>query len=436
MTEEPQTPRDIDYGDLTGRTLGGFRILRKLGSGGMAVVYKAEHIRISRPSAIKILNPDLTGTPELVERFGREAEMASRINHPNAAGIYDVGEEEDGLVYITMEFVDGEPLSRIIKREGPLPLDRVVNIIRQVADALDAAHQLHIVHRDMKPDNIMVCRREGKPDWVKVVDFGIAQQARHGIGYKALTQRGVILGTPEYMSPEQLLRKPLDPRSDIYSLGLVVFKSLTGKAAFEGLTPQARMIKKLSEPPMHLSDAKPDLKVSPQVEEVLRKALDPEPDACAPASAQDIALPIVHEDEALLVIDKPAGLVVHPGSGNRDGTLMNALLHHAPALARLPRAGIVHRLDKDTSGLMVVARTLQAQTSLVRQLQARSVHREYLALVAGTKLRSTAALVFQNFVRIGAVTLPDPERIPGSAHVAFVQGRDLSPPSSGGEHRL
>jgi len=115
-----------------------------------------------------------------------------------------------------------------------------------------------------------------------------------------------------------------------------------------------------------------------------RIALDPEPDACAPASAQDIALPIVHEDEALLVIDKPAGLVVHPGSGNRDGTLMNALLHHAPALARLPRAGIVHRLDKDTSGLMVVAKTLQAQTSLVRQLQARSVHREYLALVAGT----------------------------------------------------
>ncbi|HEY7545568.1 MAG TPA: TonB family protein, partial [Blastocatellia bacterium] len=273
--EQKETNQD----KLIGRTIGGhYKLVKKIGQGGMAVVYKAEHVRISRPSAIKILNPDLTGTPELIERFEREAEMASRINHPNAAGIYDVGEEEDGLVYITMEFVDGDPLSKIIKREGPLPLDRVVNIIRQVADALDAAHQLHIVHRDMKPDNIMVCRREGKPDWVKVVDFGIAKQARHGIGYKALTQRGVILGTPEYMSPEQLLRKPLDPRSDIYSLGLVVFKALTGKAAFEGLTPQARMIKKLSEPPMALSEARPGLKVSPQVEEVLRKALDPEPD--------------------------------------------------------------------------------------------------------------------------------------------------------------
>ena len=133
--EQKETNKD----KLVGRTIAGhYKLVKKIGQGGMAVVYKAEHIRISRPSAIKILNPDLTGTPELVERFGREAEMASRINHPNAAGIYDVGEEEDGLVYITMEFVDGEPLSRIIKREGPLPLDRVVNIIRQVADALDA----------------------------------------------------------------------------------------------------------------------------------------------------------------------------------------------------------------------------------------------------------------------------------------------------------
>ncbi len=264
---------------MIGRTIADhYKLVKKIGQGGMAVVYKGEHVRISRPSAIKILNPDLASTSELVERFEREAEMASRINHPNAAGIYDVGEEEDGLVYIAMEYVDGDPLSKIIRREGPLTLDRVVNITRQVADALDAAHQLHIVHRDMKPDNIMICRREGKPDWVKVVDFGIAKQARHGIGYKALTQRGVILGTPEYMSPEQLLRKPLDPRSDIYSLGLVVFKSLTGKPAFEGLTPQARMIKKLSEPPMRLSEAKPDLKVSPQVEEVIRHALDPEPD--------------------------------------------------------------------------------------------------------------------------------------------------------------
>jgi 23S rRNA pseudouridine1911/1915/1917 synthase len=118
-----------------------------------------------------------------------------------------------------------------------------------------------------------------------------------------------------------------------------------------------------------------------------RIALVPEPDAAGPAVAQAIALPIVHEDDAILVIDKPAGLVVHPGSGNRDGTLMNALLHHAPQLARLPRAGIVHRLDKDTSGLMVVAKSLEAQTSLVRQLQARSVRREYLAVVAGTPAR-------------------------------------------------
>jgi TonB family protein len=278
VVEEVEKP-DEKKDQLLGRTIAGhYKLVKKIGQGGMGLVYKAEHVRISRPSAIKILNPELASNPELVARFEREAEMASRINHPNAVGIYDAGEEEDGLVYIALEFVNGEPLSKIIRREGPLPLDKVVNVARQVADALDAAHQLDIVHRDLKPDNVMICRRAGKPDWVKVVDFGIAKQARHGIGYKSLTQRGVILGTPEYMSPEQLLRKPLDPRSDIYSLGLVVFKALTGKAAFEGLTPQARMIKKLSEPPLLLKEARPELKVSPQIEEVVRKALEPDPE--------------------------------------------------------------------------------------------------------------------------------------------------------------
>jgi serine/threonine-protein kinase len=250
-----------------------YKLVAKIGQGGMGVVYKAEHVRITRPSAIKILNPEFSGNPEFVARFGREAELASRINHPNAVGIYDVGEDADGLVYIAMEFVDGELLSKILKREGPLPLDRAVTITRQVAEALDAAHELDIVHRDMKPDNIMICKRKGKCDWVKVVDFGIAKRAHHGVGYQNLTRRGLVLGTPEYMAPEQLLREPIDIRSDIYSLGLVVYKMLSGKLPFEGPTPQSRMIKKLTEPPINLKTVRPQLRVSPQVEAVIMKAL-------------------------------------------------------------------------------------------------------------------------------------------------------------------
>ncbi|HET9530285.1 MAG TPA: serine/threonine-protein kinase, partial [Blastocatellia bacterium] len=272
--QSADTSGSADADPLIGRTIADhYKLVAKIGQGGMGAVYKAEHVRITRPSAIKILNPEYSGNPEFVARFGREAELASRINHPNAVGIYDVGEEEDGLVYIAMEYVDGELLSKILKREGPLSLDRVVNITRQVAEALDAAHELDIVHRDLKPDNIMICQRRGKRDWVKVVDFGIAKRAHHGVGYQNLTRKGLILGTPEYMAPEQLLREPLDIRSDIYSLGLVVYRMLTGKLPFDGPTPQSRMIKKLTEPPIGLKSARPSLRISPQVEAVIMKAL-------------------------------------------------------------------------------------------------------------------------------------------------------------------
>lgn len=253
-----------------------YKLTEKIGQGGMGVVFKATHVRISRPAAIKILNPELAGDPEVVARFGREAEMASRLNHPNAVGIYDVGEEENGLVYIAMEYVDGEQLSKIIEREGHLPPLRTANIIRQVAGALDAAHQLNIVHRDLKPDNIMICRQAGKVDWVKVVDFGIAKQTRHGFGYQSVTRRGLILGTPEYMAPEQLLREPLDSRTDIYSLGLVAYKMLTGKQPFTGKNSQTKMVKKLTEPPRGFKDARPDLNLSPEIEAIVMKAISRE----------------------------------------------------------------------------------------------------------------------------------------------------------------
>jgi serine/threonine-protein kinase len=266
-----------DPDSLIGKTVAThYKLVEKIGQGGMGVVYKADHIRISRPAAIKILNPDLAGDPEVVARFGREAEMASRLNHPNAVGIYDIGEEADGFVYIAMEYVDGEQLSKIIEREGFLTPLRAANIIRQVAGALDAAHQLKIVHRDLKPDNIMICKRAGKVDWVKVVDFGIAKQTQHGFGYQSVTRRGLILGTPEYMAPEQLLREPLDSRTDVYSLGLVAYKILTGKLPFTGKNSQARMVKKLTEKPRGFKEAKPDLNLSPEIEAIVMKAISRE----------------------------------------------------------------------------------------------------------------------------------------------------------------
>ncbi len=263
---------------LIGRILAGrFRILEKIGQGGMGIVYKGEHISIKRLTAIKILALDLATNQEFVARFRREAEMASNINHPNAVGIYDFGEAEDGLVYLAMEYLDGEPLSEILRQEGPLPIARVVSIIYQAAEALDAAHQMGIIHRDFKPDNVMICQRGSRPDWVKVVDFGLAKRTRMESPQEALTRTGFMLGTPDYMSPEQVLGEELTPRSDLYSLALVAYEMLTCKLPFSGSTPQNQMFKRLIEPPASLLATRPDLPLPAALESVLMKALARDP---------------------------------------------------------------------------------------------------------------------------------------------------------------
>ncbi len=259
---------------MIGRVIAGrYRLTKRLGRGGMGAVYMGEHISMSRTTAIKILASDLANSREYVARFQREADMASRIEHANAVGIYDFGEAEPGLYYIAMEFIEGTALATIIEREAPLSLERTVRIIRQAADALDAAHQLGIVHRDFKPDNMMVCQKPGRPDYVKVVDFGIAKQTAVEPGHQALTHTGFVLGTPQYMSPEQVAGEPLDGRSDLYSLALVCYEMLSRALPFVGKTPQSQMIRRLLEPPVPLLTASPQLQVPPLVETAIMRAL-------------------------------------------------------------------------------------------------------------------------------------------------------------------
>ncbi|HEX5438684.1 MAG TPA: protein kinase [Gemmatimonadaceae bacterium] len=225
-----------------------YHIERKLGEGGMGEVYLGTHVKMGRPCAIKIMHPALTHDPDATGRFGREAANASRINHPNVAIVYDFGETADGIVYIAMEYVDGEPLSAVIAREGPLAEDRVLDIGAQVAQALAAAHELGIVHRDLKPDNIMLVRKDDR-DLVKVVDFGIAKAMRNTS--TRITRTGFVLGTPAYMSPEQVSGDVLDGRTDLYSLGCILFELLTGYTTFSGPSAEAIITRRLTEPPPH-----------------------------------------------------------------------------------------------------------------------------------------------------------------------------------------
>ena len=266
-----------------------YHVLKKLGEGGMGQVYLAEHVKMGRKSAVKVMNPGMVNDADAISRFNREAANASRINHPNVAGIYDFGETPEGLIYLAMEFIEGESLTSLVEKCGALPPMRAADITKQAADGLQVAHEMGIVHRDLKPDNIMIAKNRDGSDCVKVVDFGIAKAA--GAENQKVTKTGLVVGTPEYMSPEQLAGDKLDGKSDIYSLALVAYNMLTGKLPFEGETAQESMIMRLTDDPRPLSLTKPDTSWPAEVQEVMAKALQRKrEDRYASASKFGIAL--------------------------------------------------------------------------------------------------------------------------------------------------
>ena len=251
-----------------------YHILKRIGEGGMGRVYLGEHVKMNRQCAIKVMSPALVNDAESASRFAREASSAARIIHPNVAAVFDYG-ESDGLVYLVMEYVDGEPLSRLLAREAPFALERAVDLGRQIADGLGAAHELGIVHRDLKPDNILVTRNKSGREVVKVVDFGIAKAMQEGAG-DALTRTGLVIGTPEFMSPEQLLGDPIDARSDLYALGCILHLMLTAAPAFEAPTREQMIKRRLSENPPHAQELDPGIPDS--IDRVILKLLARTPD--------------------------------------------------------------------------------------------------------------------------------------------------------------
>jgi len=214
--------------DFSGRSLGGFRVLRKLGQGGMAVVYKAHEESLNRVVALKVIAQHLAEQPQFIERFRREAQAAAQLSHPNIVQIYAIGEDQ-GVHYFSMEYVKGRSLADLVEKEGFLTSGRALPIIAQAAEALAVAHDAGIVHRDIKPANIMI----DEAGRVRVADFGIAQMATA----TRMTQSGMLVGTPEYISPEQCRGEKLDGRSDIYALGVTLYQMLSGRTPFDADTP-------------------------------------------------------------------------------------------------------------------------------------------------------------------------------------------------------
>jgi len=259
---------------------GRYKILRRIGEGGMGIVYEAEHVVIEKRVALKVLRDDFSRRPELVERFRQEARSASRIGHENIVDISDFGETPSGANYFVMEMLNGEDLAMLLAREGSLNPEFAVSVVLQCCKGLGAAHAKGIVHRDMKPENIFLIEREGRRDVVKLVDFGIAKMSdveTPGAPGRKLTKTGMIFGTPEYMSPEQASGKSLDHRVDIYALGVILYELLSGRVPFVGDTFMGVLTQHMFEEPPKLRDINPKAIVPAALESVVRKALAKDP---------------------------------------------------------------------------------------------------------------------------------------------------------------
>ena len=267
-------PKTVDFSKLAGQLLDNrYQVSKKVGEGGMSFVYLAQDTNTGEKVAIKILSPALIKDQNAMARLRREAALGGRLAHPNVCHIIRLGETATGLVYIVMPFVQGELLCDRTIRLGHLPLDVTAGFVRDMAAGLHVAHELGIIHRDLKPENIMVVARPDGSERAVVMDFGLAKERQMSPEVQKLTATGIVLGTPEFMSPEQLRGKPLDPRTDIYSLAIMTYEMLTGKLPFPGRTQQEIMIARLKGDPIPIRTVRPELNLPAAVEKVLSKAM-------------------------------------------------------------------------------------------------------------------------------------------------------------------
>jgi serine/threonine-protein kinase len=257
---------------MIGRVVEGrYRIHSALGRGAMGAVYKVEHLAMGKLAAMKVLHPTLAIDSEVGARFRREGEAVSRLSHPNTVQVFDFGVEK-GLMYLVMELVKGEDLGQILRRDGPIKWARARNILLQVCESLAEAHDLGIIHRDLKPENLLISRSRDGRDFVKVLDFGLAK-LRDTEEANQVTARGSVIGTPYYMSPEQIRAESLDARADVYSLGALLYRMVTGEHPYAASTPVAVLTKHLTDPLVLPSKRRPDLDIDAAVDVIVERAM-------------------------------------------------------------------------------------------------------------------------------------------------------------------
>jgi serine/threonine-protein kinase len=326
---------------MIGQLVGGrFRVTGVLGEGGMGIVYVGEQQMGStvRKVAIKTLHQHLSKDPSVNARFYRECGVVAQLEHPNTIKFYDFGETADGALYIAMEFVAGRPLADVIRDEGPLEPERVIRVMRQACGALDEAHAQGIIHRDLKPENIILVNRAGEKDVVKVLDFGIAARSESSDAQKEqkLTQQGMVLGTPPYMSPEQFTGKALDARSDVYSLGVMVYEMLTGRLPFDADTPWQWATQHMTAQPIPFDVSAPTKNIPPAMRQAILKSLSKDREQ-RQASARDFFAEL-SEGGRMTVDAPPPAAAVRSTAAHASTAAMDQVpqFHAAPPVQASP----------------------------------------------------------------------------------------------------
>jgi serine/threonine-protein kinase len=316
---------------------GQFRIVEKIGKGGMGAVYKAEQPDMNRYVAIKILHSRYLSRSDLVSRFRREARAMSQLSHPNTARVFLYGQLDDGACYFVMEHLVGRNLAQIVRAEGAMKPRRAMRIMTQVCGALEEAHQAGIVHRDLKPENIFVTSQGGIHDFPKVLDFGLAKVTERQMrpGSMVLTQQGMVFGTPEFMSPEQAHGKTLDARSDIYSLGIILYELLTGKLPFDAKQPIEFIQLHVNATPIPLSERLPEATFPAGLEEVVMAALAKKPEeryasAAEFAAALDSVLQVEAGERGSITLPTPVPAAPQPEPAPAIGS------NRAPSTRKAP----------------------------------------------------------------------------------------------------
>jgi serine/threonine-protein kinase len=424
VNESPKPSDDPRVGSVLGAR---YRIVRVLGAGGMGIVYRAEHVHMHKPVAIKVLHKHMTAMPEIVARFEREAVAAGRIQHPHVAAATDFGKLDDGSFYLALEYVDGRSLGSVIA-VGALPVVRALLIARQIAEGLDAAHAAGIVHRDLKPDNVQLVSRDGYDDWVKILDFGIAKlHLEDAPGSAPLTQLGTVFGTPEYMSPEQAQGHTVDSRSDLYTLGVMLFEMLTGKIPFDADDVVVLITRHVTQPPPPLPSSVPE-SVQRLVSDLLAKK---------PEDRVESAAELVRRIERLL--EDPAVAPqgsIPPGASTRppSGSASTVAPPGSGALAvAVARTGAVTRTvaRRISKGARVLARRLSPE--LVRSVRLGPVMAPLGAwLLGGVGLVLAGVLVALLLFRRDAPSLG---AVRGSGSIPPASGSAVSRPGVSEEER-